>query len=268
VEQALEFVGRYGVAVVFARVFLDQLGVPLPTPPLLLALGALAGAGRLSPTVGLLVATTASVCADVIWYRLGRSRGTRLLGWLCRVALEPDSCVSSTRDLFARYGAKSLLVAKFVPGYDTVAPPLAGLLGVRLVPFVLWSAAGALIWLTAFGGLGYLFSDQLDSLAGVAERLGGTLVLVLIGLVAAWLAWKWAARQRVLHTLRMARITPDELNALILSGQDPFIIDARSRTAVLELPFAIAGALRLTFEELDARQAEIPREREVVIYCS
>lgn len=267
-EQLLDFVGRHGGPVVFVVVFLDQLGLPIPTIPILLAFGALAGSGQIDPVSCLLLAVSASVCADFIWFRLGRWKGTRVLGFLCRIALEPDSCVSKTHDLFAKHGLKSLLVAKFVPGFDTVAPPIAGLLGVRAVPFLLWSAGGALLWLGAFGSLGYLFSDQLDDLAGAAERLGSLLGLIVLGLFGAYLAWKYAARRRVLLSIRMARITPEELHAMILSGASPAIVDARNQSALDAEPFIIEGALLIALDEIDQRHREIPRGKEIVVYCS
>jgi membrane protein DedA with SNARE-associated domain len=267
-EETLGLLGEYGQAVVFVLVFLDQLGVPLPTAPLLLALGALAGTGRIEPLTALFVALIACLCADYLWYRLGRWKGASILGWLCRVALEPDSCVSKTHDLFTRYGVKSLLFAKFVPGFDTVAPPIAGMTGVRVVPFLLWSAAGGLFWLLAFGGLGFAFSNRLEQLAGTADRLGGVVLLVLGGLIAIYVAWKYAARQRVLRSIRMARITPEELHALMLDGSEPVILDARSESALALVPFVIQGARRISLEEIDARQGEIPRDRDVIVYCS
>ena len=267
-EQALAFVERFGGSVVFAVVFIDQLGFPIPSIPLLLTFGALAGSGRIHPVPSLLGATGASVLADLLWFELGRWKGTRVLGFLCRIALEPDTCVNRTRDLFARHGVKSLLIAKFVPGFDTVAPPLAGLLGVRIVPFLLWSGAGAVLWLAAFGGLGYAFSDNLQVLAAAAAQLGGTLVLALVGLAVAWLAWKYRARQRVLRSLRMARITPDELYQMIMNGQEPAIIDVRSKSELESSPYVIEGAQLLAAEEIDARHSEIPRERDIIVYCS
>ena len=267
-EQALDFVERNGGPVIFLIVLLDQLGLPIPTVPMLLAFGALAGSGRVDPLSGLLLAMSASLCADLIWFQLGRWKGTRVLGFLCRVALEPDSCVSKTHDLFARHGVKSLLVAKFVPGFDTVAPPLAGLLGVRAMPFVLWSAAGAVCWLCAYGGLGYLFSGQLDALASTVDQLGSTLGLIVLGLFGAYLAWKYVARRRVLLSIRMARITPEELHELMLSGHAPTVVDARSKSALDAHPFIIEGAQIVTLEEIDQRHREIPRERDIIVYCS
>ncbi len=267
-DQVLEFVGRHGGWVIFGIVFLDQLGLPIPTVPILLALGALAGSGRVDPILGLLLAIAASLCADFIWFQLGRWKGTCVLAMLCRIALEPDTCVSKTHDLFARHGVKSLLVAKFVPGFDTVAPPLAGLLGIGALPFLLWSAAGALLWLGTFGSLGYLFSDQLKELAQAAELMGSTFGLLLVVLAGVYLGWKYLARQRVLRSLRMARITPEELHEMIVSGVEPIIVDARSRSALDALPFVIRGAQFLALEELDERHLEIPRDKDVIVYCS
>jgi len=267
-DQVLAFVGRYGTSIVFLVVFLDQLGLPIPTVPVLMALGALAGSGHIDPIVGFLVGLVACLCADTLWFQLGRWKGTRVLGWFCRIALEPDTCVSKTHELFSRHGVKSLLFAKFVPGYDTVAPPLAGLMGVSLPSFLLWSAGGAVLWLGAFSGLGYLFSDRIEALALAAERFGSTLLAVLAGLTALYLAWKYHARQRVLRSIRMARITPQELHELILGERKPVILDARSRAAIEAAPYAIEGAQSLILEEVEARHLEFALGGEVVVYCS
>jgi membrane protein DedA with SNARE-associated domain len=267
-EESLAFAERYGGPFIFVFLFLDQLGVPMPSIPLLLVLGAFAGQGLVDAVTALVAATAASVCADFVWYVLGRWKGSRVLGWMCRFSLEPDSCVSKTNGLFARRGAKSLLVAKFVPGYDTVAPPLAGMLGVRALPFLLWSAAGAALWLCAYGTLGYVFSDQIASVAKRAEELGSLLGFVVAGIFAGWVAAKYLQRRRVLRQIRMARITPDELNALIVGGHDPAIVDTRNPADLVLVPFVLPGAVHMPFEEVDARHAEIPRERDVVVYCT
>ena len=267
-EQALDFVGRFGAPVVFVLVFLDQLGVPIPSPPMLLAFGALAGAGRIHPLLGLLAAVAGSLCADSAWFQLGRRKGSRVLGWMCRLSLEPDSCVSRTRDVVARHGARALLVAKFIPGLDTVGPPLAGMLGIGVPSFLFWSAAGALLWVGVFGGLGYALGHDIQGVIETMDRFSGRLLLAAAVLFLAYVGWKLWARHRVLYSLRMARITPRELHELIASGERPVIIDARNRAAVAALPVVIDGALAVTLDEVEARQDEIPREREVVVYCS
>ncbi len=267
-EQVLRFVGLHGFPVIFATVFLDQLGVPIPTVPILMMLGALSGTGRVDPLTGLLAAMAGSLCADLVWFHLGRWKGTKVLGLMCKLALEPDSCVSKTQGLFARHGVKSLLVAKFVPGYDTVAPPLAGLLGVRTSTFIAWSAGGALLWLTAYGGLGYVLSDRIAQLADKAEEMGNTLTIVVVALFAAYIVWKVIQRQRVLRTIRTARITPDQLHEMIAGGDAPVLVDARTPEALALLPFVIPGALLIPPDEIDERHTEIPREKDVIVYCS
>jgi membrane protein DedA with SNARE-associated domain len=267
-HQALDFVTRHGAPVVFAIIFLDQLGVPLPSPPLLVAFGALAGSGRIDPVLSAVLAISASVCADYLWFLLGRWRGTRALALLCGIALEPDSCVSKTRDFFARHGVKSLLVAKFVPGLDTVAPPLAGLLGVGTSRFLVWSAGGAALWVGVFGGIGYVFSERFEELAESVDRIGSNLAWIAAVLLGLYLAWKYVGRRRVLRSIRTARITPEELHRLILSGIEPVIIDARNQSAFAALPVVIEGARLLALEEIDKRHSEIPRDREVIVYCS
>jgi membrane protein DedA with SNARE-associated domain len=267
-DDMLLFVELHGVSVVFALVFLDQLGVPIPSVPVLLMLGAMSGTGRVDPFAALAAAIAGSLCADFLWFQLGRWKGSKVLGLMCKLALEPDTCVSKTQGLFARHGVKSLLVAKFVPGYDTVAPPLAGLLGVGTVPFLLWSAGGAVLWLTAYGGLGYVLSDRIAALAAQAEKMGDLLVFVVLALLAAWIAWKFVQRRRVLRSIRTARITSDELHGLLTSGRAPVLVDARDAGALDVLPFVIPGALLMTMDEIDTRHAEIPRDEDVIVYCS
>jgi len=267
-ERVLEFIGRHGGPIVFVVVFLDQLGLPIPTIPILLALGALVGTGQIDPVWGIVLAITGSVCADLLWFQLGRWKGARVLRFVCRVALEPDSCVNKTRSLFLRHGVKSLLYAKFVPGLDTVAPPIAGMLGVRVVPFVLWSATGGALWIGTFGGLGYLFSDRLDDVTGAADRLGAVLGFGIAGVTALYVAYKFLQRRRVLRSIRTARITPEELHERMRSGFDVVVLDARDPSALDGVPFAIEGARPLELDDVDTRPRGLDSAREVVVYCS
>lgn len=267
-QAVLDFVAAHGFPVVFAVVFLDQLGLPIPTAPVLLGFGAMAAEGRLDPALGFLAGLSGSVAADLAWYGLGRRWGRRAVAFLCRISLEPDSCVSQTEGLLVRRGVASLLVAKFVPGYDTVAPALAGLMRVDVLTFAAWTAAGGAIWLLAFCGLGWAFHGAIESVARHAESLGGALGVVLLLAFLSYLAWKWMQRRGILKSIRMTRIAPDELHALMLAGNGPAVVDVRGDGAVEILPVAIPGALSIAFEELESRIAEIPRDRDVVFYCT
>jgi membrane protein DedA with SNARE-associated domain len=249
-------------------VLAEQVGLPLPAVPILLAAGGLAGTGRLSLAPILALAVAACLAGDGVWYWLGRRRGGRVLGFLCRISLEPDSCVRRTSELFARHGARSLLVAKFVPGFSTAAPPLAGIIGMRPGRFLLWDGLGSLLWAGLFVGLGHVFSDRLERVAGYALALGSWLVALLVAALAGYVVWKWMERRRFVRRLRVARIDVEELKRRLDAGEDVVVVDLRHAMDFEADPATIPGALLLSPEELEARHLEIPREREIVLYCT
>jgi len=267
-QAVIEVLARYGYAVVFGLVFAEQVGLPIPAIPFLLAAGGLAGSGKLSVVLLLAGSGVASLIADTIWYWIGRTGGARVLGWLCRISLEPDSCVSRTRRMFSSQGSRSLLFAKFIPGFSTVAPPLAGVFRMPLDHFLIFSGLGGLFWAGAFIAVGWIFSHQLELAAQYASRLGSwTLVLVVAG-IGGYILWKYIARQRFLRKIRIARITPEELKTMMDGGTDLMVVDVRDRIDFDAEPAIIPGALHLSIDELDARHLEIPREREIILYCT
>ncbi|MGH7313616.1 MAG: VTT domain-containing protein [Candidatus Rokuibacteriota bacterium] len=264
----LDFLVRHGELILFVYVFADQVGVPLPAVPVLLAAGALAATGQLSFPVAMVLALVASLAADLIWYTVGRLRGAAVLRTLCKISLEPDSCVRRTENVFLRYGVRSLVVAKFVPGLSTVAPPLAGIVGVGLLRFSLYSSAAALLWAGAWMALGLAVGDALEQAAARTAH-GATLGGAALGaVVAGYVVFKWVERRRFLRALRTARISADALKRLLDAGQQPLIIDLRTPLDVTALPVAIPGAVRVAAEELEDRGRDLPRDREIVVYCS
>jgi membrane protein DedA with SNARE-associated domain len=267
-DATLDFVQRHGYALVFAFVLLEQIGLPLPAIPVLLAMGALAAAGSMSLALILGVALAAALPVDLVWHQLGRRRGSRVLSVLCKVALEPDSCVRRSGDLFTRFGTRALLLAKFVPGFTAVAAPLAGTYGVPVWRFVLYDAASVILWAGTWTGLGYLFADAIGLIAAAASRLGTTAGALAAVLLAAWLLFKYWQRWRFVRRLRTRRIAPEELQRLLDSSADVLIVDLRSALDVEAHPYGIPGSLWMTPEEIEARHREIPRDREIVLYCT
>ncbi len=264
----MQFLVRHGYAVLFAWVFAEQIGLPMPAAPVLLAAGGLAGTGQMRLWLAVGLAVSAAMLSDLVWYEIGRRRGGQVLNFLCRISLEPDSCVRRTEDAFARHGARSLLVAKFVPGLNMMAPPLAGILGMRRGRFLVFDALGGVVWAGAFAGLGYLFSNQLERIATYAMRLGSWAVAVLVASFVAYIAWKYIERQRFLRKLRIARISPEVLKRKLDTGEDLVIVDLRHSIDFEAEPVTIPGALQLTPEELEQRHQEIPRDRDVILYCT
>jgi membrane protein DedA with SNARE-associated domain len=267
-HSALEFLFHHGYIVLLGWVFAEQIGLPVPSLPLLLAAGALAGAGRLSIVASLAVCMFASVSADSIWYLLGRVKGIKVLQLLCKISLEPDSCVRRTEGIFSKQGARSLVLAKFVPGLGTVAPPLAGIFHMRPQRFLLFDACGALLWSGAYLGLGYVFSGEIERIAEHAFHLGSGLVVLLIGALASYITYKYIARQRFLRELRIARITVDELKQKIDAGEELVIVDLRHSMDFEADPETIPGAFRMDAEELQEKDDALPLDREVILYCT
>jgi membrane protein DedA with SNARE-associated domain len=267
-SKILPFLIQHGYAVVFAGVLAEQVGLPIPAAPILLAVGALAGLRRFSFSEALALASAAAVIADLAWYELGRRRGYSILKLMCRISLEPDSCVRRTEDRFARHGGRLLLFAKFVPGLGAAATAIAGLLRMRPSRFLAWDAAGSLLWTGVFIGAGYTFSPELDQLGLYAGRLGAGLVVLLAAGIAAYIGWKYRERQRFIRDLRIARITPAELARKMKAGEDIVVLDLRSSLDFEADSTKIQGAIHMFPAEVVERYQEIPRDRDVVLYCT
>jgi membrane protein DedA with SNARE-associated domain len=266
--ESVSFLLRHPYLVLFGAILAEQLGLPLPAVPFLLGAGALAGMSKLDPLTALGLAVLACLLADLVWYEAGRRRGGSILKLLCRISLEPDSCVRQTENAFAKRGARTLLFAKFLPGLNTVAPPMAGMIGMCLHRFLLWDAAGSLLWAGSFLLLGVAFSDQIERVAEGAGQLGGRLVLLLLALFGAWLLWKYVQRRRFIRSLRLARITPEELKRRLDAGEEVVVVDLRGSLDFEIEPRRLPGALRLSAEDLHEGRLDLPRDREVVLYCT
>jgi membrane protein DedA with SNARE-associated domain/rhodanese-related sulfurtransferase len=267
-NSTLEFLVRHGYVVLLAWVFVEQIGLPIPSVPLLLAAGALAGTGRMNFFAALFVSMFAAICADSMWYQLGRIKGIRILQLLCKISLEPDSCVRRTENFFTRHGVRSLVLAKFIPGLSTLAPALAGLFRISMQRFLLYNGLGAVLWTLAFIIPGYLLSDQIERLAEEAGRLGLWLAFFFGAGITAYLLYKFVHRQLLLRELRIARITVEELKRMMDDGHELTVVDLRGALDHEADPYTIRGSLRMTAEELEQRHHEIPRHQDVILFCA
>ncbi len=264
----LEFLVRHGYVVLLAWVFGEQIGLPIPSMPLMLAAGALAGQGKLSLHASLFLCVFAAVVADTVWYQLGRLKGIRVLQLLCKISLEPDSCVRRTEGVFAKQGAQSLLLAKFFPGLSTVAPPLAGIFHMKLRRFLLFDCLGATLWAGVSLGVGYIFSDQIEHIAERAASLGGGLGVLIVAALLGYIGYKFYGRQKFLRELRISRISVQELKEKIDAGEELVIVDLRHHMDFEAEPETIPGAFRMDAKELQERNDRLPRDREVILYCT
>lgn len=265
---ALDFFIRYGYWVVFLWVLTEQLGIPIPSTPLLLTAGTLTATHQLRLPLVLLAALVASLIADSTWYLFGKRYGSAVVRLVCRLSLESSACVRKTEGYFTKRGATALLVAKFVPGLGSVAAPIAGQIGMPYAMFALCDAGGILLWTLTVTLGGRFFGDVLKrnplALSETAHFFGVIFALLFVG----FLVWRMMQRRAFLRSIRMARLDPGELKQMLDSGQPTFIVDLRHPLDYLPDPRTIPGALSLTPDKLVEQSDRIPRDREIVLFCT
>jgi membrane protein DedA with SNARE-associated domain len=267
-QEITSLLAQYGLAFVFLNLFLEQAGVPVPAIPTLMVAGALAvGGGPAVPAV-VAVAVLGSLLGDLIWYIAGRIYGFRVLQLLCRISISPDSCVRQTETRFVRWGAPSLVLAKFVPGFATVAPPVAGALQLPLGPFLAYSTIGATLYAALAAGAGMFFYREIDWLIGRLAAMGIYALFVLALALGVFIAFKWWERRRFFKVLRMARIPVPELRTLMDQGRNPLVVDVRSASARSLDPRRIPGALAVDIEKIDEHLSGLPPDRDIILYCA
>jgi len=267
-QQVILGLAQYGLAVVALNVLLNQIGLPVPVIPTLVLAGALGANGQVPLAAIFLAAVLACLLADCSWYWVGQKYGIRVLKTLCRISLEPDSCVAQTQSQFDRWGVNSLVIAKFVPGLATIAPPLAGAMRIGWLRFVGLSLLAATLWVGAALVAGMLFKTQIARLLIRMDQIGSMAFGIALVLLSAYVGYKWWERRRFYKMLRMARISVAELNQLIQEGSQPLIIDVRSASARALEPRWIPGALHISLPDVDVHLKELPRDRDIILYCT
>jgi len=268
VNETVEFLIRHGAIVLFVALLIEQVGLPFPATPVLLFAGALAGAAKLHWATLLISGVLGSLVADVVWFYIGVFKGRRALKLLCRISLNPDSCVQRTQAAFGKYGLAGLIFGKFIPGFSTLLPPLAGHSGLSLSRFLLFDGISSLLYCGSFIFIGFLFSNQVEEITIALGGLGKGAFGVAITFLIAYVAYKYFQRQRLLRDLRIARITVDELHQKLQAGENPLLFDLRDPSELDHDPFLIRGALHVSISDLEQGRHEIPRDREIIIYCS
>ncbi len=265
---AYDFFLHFAYVILFVWVMGEQLGVPIPSMPLLLAAGTLTATHKLSLPFVLVAVVAGCFVSDTLWYLLGKRFGGAMVKLVCRLSFERSTCVRKTEDYFTKYGEQALLVAKFLPGLGTVAAPIAGQTGMKYRVFLVYDLAGALLWAGTFTLAGHFFGDFLrihpGILSWVGHFAGALLLLAVVGLLV-YRVWK---QQAFLKQVRTARLDPTELKRMLDGGQSPFIVDLRHPLDYLPDPRVLPGAIRLSPETLMQRSGEIPRDRDVILYCT
>ena len=270
---ALAFFVRYAYAILFLWVLVEQLGVPVPSIPVLLTAGTLSATHRVNAPLSMLAVLAACVLADSTWYALGRRYGNGVLKLLCRLSFEAATCVSKTENYFTRRGAATLLFAKFVPGLSTVAAPIAGQTGMPYPRFLAYDLAGSFIWALAYLLAGRFFGDLAQRSARLFSLLGHFAVIIFVLMVLGLMFHKVWKQRQFLTSVRELRLEPAELLQMIETADrqgniPPFIIDLRHPLDYLPDPRVLPHTVRVSPADLTAHQSLLPRDRDVILYCT
>ncbi len=266
-DQLIGLIQQHGLWLVFANVLVEQAGVPVPAYPTLIIAGAYLTSGEYGVVTLIMVGALAAVIADTFWYLAGRRFGTRVLKTLCRLSLSQDSCVRQTETIFERFGAASMVFAKFVPGFASVATALAGAMGLRYWKFVLFDLVGALLWVGVAVALGFLFRDAVGDAMETLQSFGKWGMVIVVATFAAWIAAKWWRRALFIKQLRMDRVTVDELKTLLDANKVGMILDVRS-ALTQAASGRIPGARPVDMRKIAEGVAGVPTDGEVIVYCA
>lgn len=265
-DTLIRLIAEYGLLVVFVNILVQQLGAPVPGYPMLMITGALAARGELDLPALLGTAVLACLIADSIWYAIGARSGRRVLRTLCRISLSPDSCVRQTESIFTRFGAPSLLLAKFIPGFASVATALAGAMRIPRGAFVLFDALGATLWVGIGLALGWLFAPAIREITAGLAQFGQWGLMFIALVIALFIAAKWWQRHRFNEQLKMARLSVESLAELLDRGERPLIVDVRSPAARDD--GRIPGAILSLGDELAPELMAHPKDALIVVYCA
>jgi membrane protein DedA with SNARE-associated domain/rhodanese-related sulfurtransferase len=270
---AIEFFVGHAYAILFCWVLVEQLGMPIPSIPLMLTAGTLSATHRVSFTTSLLAVVAACVISDSTWYTLGRRYGGGVIRILCKLSFEASTCVAKTQGYFTRRGAETLLFAKFVPGLSTVAAPIAGQTGMPYPRFLLYDLCGTLLWSLSCLFAGRFFGDVAKRSQAFFGLLSHFAALVFVLMVAGFFLWRIVKQRRFLAQVRELRLEPSELKAMldeacVDGSEQPYIVDLRHPLDYLPDPRVLPGAVRIGPAELAAHSERIPRDRDVILYCT
>jgi membrane protein DedA with SNARE-associated domain/rhodanese-related sulfurtransferase len=272
-SEVLHFLGKHGYWLLFVVVLARQACLPVPANLALLAAGALAGSGKLDLRAIVVLSVLAFLFADLAWFEAGRKWGKKILHFACGISGDPSSCVRNANRSFARHGLKSLLISKFVPGLDAVAAPLAGASSTSRVRFLCFDAQGAILWSGVYTAVGYAFSKQLDLVAAYAARMGELLAVSVVAGLTFYVIYRVVCLLRFVREFKLARITPDELQAKLSAGEKILILDVQRTGKDVEKLMTIPGARRIDPRDIKwdteaIMEVEKSPNREIVIYCT
>ncbi len=265
---ALDFFLHYAYSILFLWVMIEQFGVPIPSVPILLTAGTLTATHKLSLPLVLISVTLGSLVSDSAWYLMGKRYGGGVVKLLCRLSMESNTCVRRTENYFTKHGSGALVLAKFIPGLGSVAAPIAGQTGMKYHYFAIFDTAGIVLWALTFTLTGRFFGDVLKKNPNALQWVEHFAFLIFVLLLLGFFVWRFFRQRAFLREIRMARLDPQDLKTMLDREQPVYIVDLRHPLDYLPDPRTLPGAVLLTPDALVQQSEEIPRDRDVVLFCT
>jgi membrane protein DedA with SNARE-associated domain len=264
VKELLHLLTSHPYMVLLASALLERLGLPLFLSPVLVGAGALAATGQMRFDLGFWVALVACIVGDGVWYELGRRRGDSVLSLLCRISFEPDTCVRKSKVFFEKSANRTLFFSKWLPGVSHIIPPVAGMSGVGQRQFFLFNAAGSAVFILVLMLMGYLPVERMN----LVPRVGPIVFEGSLIVLAANVGVKYFQRRRFLQELLKVRLAPEELKEMLDAGRPVVIVDLRHPLDSVSDPRTLPGAIRMLPEDVEEKAASLPRNVDIILYCT
>jgi membrane protein DedA with SNARE-associated domain len=264
VKALLHLLTSHPYIVVLLSALLERVGLPLFLSPVLVGAGALAAANQMRFDLGFWIALVACIVGDVLWYEMGRKKGTSVLALLCRISFEPDTCVRKSKVFFEKGAHRTLFFSKWLPGVSHIIPAVAGLSGIGRQQFLVTNIAGSAVWVLALMLIGYLPVEHIH----LVPAMGSLVFEGALVLLAANVGIKYVQRRRFLNELYKSRITPEDLRQMLETGRKVVIVDLRHSLDSISDPRVLPGAIRMLPEDVTARASSLPADEEIVLYCT
>jgi membrane protein DedA with SNARE-associated domain/rhodanese-related sulfurtransferase len=265
-DSLLHDLAQHGYAILMLIVFVEAIGLPVPAAVALLIAGGASASGALQPFYALGGALLAMLAGDTFMFLLGRYTGWWLLGVLCRVSLNPESCILRSADSFYKRGRTVLVIAKFIPGINTMAPPLAGAMNMRFAMFLRLDLVGTLLYVGSYFAVGFIFSGALEMVMSAYKAFGrviGAIVLVLLAGYIGFVLWRWL-RERLRLAVPME--VPLQVAAALAAGAP--IYDVRSHGYLDANAIRVKGSKRLDPHTLNRLDETFPEGHIAYLYCT
>jgi membrane protein DedA with SNARE-associated domain len=270
-NQLISHIAHHGYVIICGIVFAEAIGLPVPAALALVAGGAAVAAGKLNAPHLVLLTLLAMLAGDVLLYFLGKQMGWSLLGFLCKLSVNPESCILRSAESFYKRGKITLVLAKFLPGVNTMAPPLAGSMRMRFLQFLRFDLAGASLYLFTYGTIGFISRDFLAALGRGFQTAGRAIETVLLLAFAAYVIYRfWLYRKNSVYRV-VPRVQVEELTRLLSSteGRDKvLIVDVRSHGYYDGDAERILGSIRLEPNHLSDEAKALPKDKDIYLYCT